>query len=623
MSFYICPNGIDRARLQSVASELAQPGKETVMHAGPVGWLWVDDQPERFGPATDDATGVTVVSSGRLVWSAQEWLHAERLNYSGGLANRLILERYLSAGAEAVTPYNGAAVVAILDPRDGQTHIWTDQFGYHPCFVYRGDKPDQCIVTTFPDLLLVDPVAQVSYDLVSMAEFIRGWRATPPNTYFLEVKHAGAATHLTIDTRAARISKAEYWRPFEDDFYPSITAAAEELAAAIRVAVAERTAIAKRPLFFVSGGADSRVLLFSAANRSLVTAVNLYERAAAETEIARRLCDAAGCRFVSFQRDNDFYPRNLSDNVRWSGAMWSAEDAHYPGFSEKIAEFEPDLIMTACTTDWVFKGYGLEKQHMPLLGRSLPILSYLDQRVNGFLPNVPLPAPPELAVAVEQRLADWFVGCPEHLSTPRDRLVVEDRRIRPTAYTVSVSGSIMYRRFPYDHFLADSRVAACYSRTHPDWKLNREVWGKAAARICADAGKIVDSNWGWSVDASTPEKLAVFAAGWLGRRLLPKSKATKQDDDRPPSSGSWPDYGWYALHSPTVKQLWASVTSEERGRMTMICGADPWGRPLTEWSIDGLHLFRILTLLTHWRETELRRIRAHLPPHLPVACFTQ
>ena len=622
MSFYLCPNGVDQTRLETVASELAQRGKQAIMQPGAVGWLWVDDQPERFGPASDTRTGVNVVCSGRLVWSAQEWSRAERLPYIGGFANRLILDRYLSGGTQAVTPYNGAAAIVIHDPRDGKVHIWTDQFGYHPCFVYRGDQPDRCIVTTFPDLLLVDHVAEVSYDLVSMAEFIRGWRATPPNSYFSEVKHAGAATHLIIDTRAARTSKAEYWRPFQDDFYPSIGAAAEELAAAVRVSVAERTAIAKRPLFFVSGGADSRVLLFSAADRTQVTAVNLYERAAAETDIARRLSEAAGCRFVSFQRDNDFYPQNLSDNVRWSGAMWSAEDTHYPGFSEKIAEFEPDLVMTACTTDWVFKGYGLEKQHMPLFGRSLPILSYLDQRADGFLPNVPLPAPSALAAALEQRLADWFVGCPTHLSTPRDRLMVEDRRIRPTAYTVSVSGSIMYRRFPYDHFLADSRVATCYSRTHPDWKLNREVWGKAAALICADAGRIVDSNWGWSVDAATPEKLAVFAAGWLGRRLLPKSKATRQDDDRPPSSGSWPDHGWYALHSPTVKQLWSSVTSGERERMSMISGADPWKRPLAEWSKDGLHLFRILTLLCHWRETELRRKRANLSPNIATATYS-
>ena len=589
------------------------------MHAGPAGWLWVDDQAQRFGPSSDAATGVQVVSSGRLTWSARDWSRAERLPYSGGLANRLILERYLHGGTNAVAPYNGAATIAVRDPRDGLLHVWTDQFGYHPCFVYRGDSPDECIVTTFPDLLLVDPAAKLTWDLLSMAEFIRAWRTTPPHTYFAEVKHVGAATRMTIDRRAGGVSATQYWRPFEEEFYPSIQDAAEDLAAAVQVAVAERTAIACRPLMFISGGADSRVMLFSASDRARITAVNLYERAAAETEVARRLSEAAGCRFVSFQRDNDYYPRNLPEIVRWSGAMWSAEDCHYPGFADRIAEYRPDLIMTACTTDWVFKGYGLEKQHMHLCGRSLPILSYLDRRVGGFLPNVPLASPPALDAAIQRRLANWFAGCPDHLSTARDRLMVEDRRIRPTAYTVSVSGSIMYRIFPYDTFLADARVASCYSRTHPDWKLNRELWGKAAARICVDAGRIVDSNFGWRVDAATPEKLVVFAAGWLGRRLRSAAKAADQDADRPPSSGSWPEFGWYARHSPTLKLLWDSVTDEERERMSLICATDPWDRALADWSTEGLHLFRILTLLVHWRECALRRVRASLSAHIPVA----
>jgi hypothetical protein len=611
MSFYISSGRLTTPQLQSVAHELAQDGKVAVMQEGPVGWLWVDDQPERFGPAVDDATGVRVISSGRLVWSAKEWAVAEALPYKGGLANRLILGRYLAAGAAGVAPYNGAAAIVIHDPRDGQIHIWTDQFGYHPCFVYRGDLAEKCIVTTFPDLLLADHATQLTDDLVSMAEFIRGWRATPPHTYFGEVKHVGAATHMTIDPRAGRVTKKVYWQPFQDDFYPTIGAAAEELAAAVRSAIQERTAIATRPLFFISGGADSRVLLFSAANRSQAIGVNLYERAATETDVARNLCEAAGCSFVSFQRDNDFYPRNLSDTVRWSGAMWSAEDTHYPGFAEQIATHKPDLVMTACTTDWVFKGYGFEKQHQALFGRNLPILKYMDQRAEGFLPNFPLPAPPQLSEAIGQRLGDWFEGCPERMTTARERLLVEDRRIRPTAYTVSVSGSIMYRRFPYDTFLADSRVAACYSRAHPDWKLNRELWGRAAARICADAGKIVDANYGWRVDASTPEKLAVFAAGWLGRRMRSPRNTIDQNDHRPPSTGgSWPDLGWYALHSSTVANLWTSATSEERDRMGMLCSADPWRKSLAEWSKDGHQFFRMLTLLTHWRESASRRKRA-------------
>lgn len=611
MSLYYAPKGISEVRLRSVAREMARQVDTTIVEPGTAGgFLWVGRDQRRFGPAHDPVTGVRVVCSGHLAWSAHDWARAERLPYEGGLGPRLLLERYLQRGKDAVAPYNGSTIVVVHDPRTGEHHLYTDQFGYHPCFIYRGDKPADCIITTFPDALLGDPGANVTFDLVSMAEFVRAWRATPPNTYFNEVKYAGAATLTTITPHTGRITMSTYWAPFQSGFYGSINEAADALAAAVKLAIAERTAVAHRPLFFISGGADSRVMLFSTEDRGKVTGVNIYEHAQRETEIARSLCATAGAKFVALQRDNDYYPRNLADIARWSGAMWSAEDTHYPGLEPRLADIDPDLVMTACTTDWLFKGYGLEKEHIPFLGRSLPFLRYLDQRADGFLPNVPLQAPPELARQVDERLAAWFEGCPDVLTTPLDRLRVEDRRIRPACYTVSVSGSIMYRIFPYDTFFADSRVAECYGRTHPDWKLNREVWGKAAARICADAGSIVDANWGWRVDAGPAEKAIFFAKGWVERRLKSKIAPASLSGDRPPPAGSWPDLGWYAQHSATLKALWDSTSPEERERFALVTGTDHWARPINAWRGDGTQLFRLMTLLCHWRECEARSQRA-------------
>lgn len=608
MSLYFVPAGVTAARLQSVAKELVRRPDEAVTRTGQGGFLWVGRQPRRFGPAFDERSGVYVVCSGRLAYSSDEWMRAEELRYSGGLAARLILDRYLLGGIEAVAPYNGAAVVVIHDPRAEQTHIWTDQFGYHPCFAYRSEHADECIISTFPDAILSDPKAHLTYDLASIAEFIQGWRATPPHTYFTEAKHIGPATRMSVDIRTKQVTRRIYWTPFRDGYFPSIGAAAEELAHAVKTAIFERTAIAERPLFFVSGGSDSRVMLFCAADPTRVVGASIYEHAGTEIEIARDLCAAAGSQFIALQRDADYYPRSLADIVRWSGGMWSAEDAHYPGVERCIEDLDPDLIMTACTVDWLFKGYGLEKEYIGFLGRNLPFLKYVNNRVDGFLPNVPQPAPAALALEIKERMAAWFEGCPEQLVTAHDRLAVEDRRVRPACYTVSVSGQIMYRVFPYDTFLADSRVADCYSRIHPDWKLNREVWGKAAARLSSGAGQIVDANFGWRVDAGAFEKALVFAKGWFERRLRRMTRNSADvPSDRPPSAGSWPDYGWYATHSPTLRDLWESVSAEERERMSLVAGADPWRKPLAAYASDGNYLFRLLTMLSHWRETERRR----------------
>jgi len=466
-------------------------------------------------------------------------------------------------------------------------------------FSNGANKPS--VFTTFPDAVMADPALDVRRDFVSMAEFLRAWRVTPPYTYFEGLEHAGAATYSRWDLKAGSFSRSEYWRPFESTFFPTCGAAAEALAHALRVAVKERTAITERTVLFVSGGADSRVMLYAATDPSKVWGINLYEHPTHEYMIAKALCERIGATYLGFGRDNDYYPRMQAENVRWSGAMWSVEDNHYLGVHDLVEEIGADLVMTACTTDWLFKGYGLEKTYCRLLGRNLPIKRFIARRVDGFLPNYPLPAPNEFAEVIEARMSAWYHDTPERLETDRDRLCVEDRRIRPACYTVSVSGQIMYRTYPYDTFLADSRIAECYARIPARWKLNGEVWGMAAASVCAKAKDIVDSNFGWTVDANTPSKLFAFARGWAGRRLTRQHPNSHQSDDHPPSYASWPDLGWYAIHSERLRNFWDHTPREERALMKRLWGDDPWAYPLEYWSTRPNDLMRILTLLQHWR----------------------
>jgi asparagine synthase (glutamine-hydrolysing) len=615
MSLYYSPSPISEARLKSVAREMAREIDTTIISPGPGGFLWVGRDQRRFGPACDPATGVRVVCSGHLAWSSHDWSRAELLPYEGGLASRLLLERYLKGGVEAVVPYNGSTIVIVHDPRSGVHHVCTDQFGYHPCFIYRGDSAGECIVTTFPDALLADPEANVNFDLVTMVEFIRAWRGTPPHTYYREVKCIGAATCLTICPSRSAGSTRTYWTPFDKGFFRDISEAAEALAAAVRTSIRERTAIARRPLFFVSGGADSRVLLFSADDPSLATGFHIFEHFGQETVIARALCARVGSRYQEYERDNDYYPRVMQETVRWTGGMWSVVDAHFPGLSIQVEDFNPDLVMSGCSTDWLFKGLGMEKRHLGCFGRSLPYLTYVNERIEGFTGGAPpLPAPRAFENETQARLNAWFSGCPREFKTPIDRLTTVDRRVRPFSYNIFVSGQSMYRVFPYDTFMADARVAECYSRIHPDWKLNREVWGRAAAIICAGATDIVDSNYGWRLHAAPAEKLIMFVKGWFSRRASRlKNGAVTSAADRPSAAGSWPDYGWYVLNSKTLKAFWQSASSEERERLTLVQGWDPWQRPLEQWAYDGgFHLFRVLTLLCHWRECDRRRQRAGL-----------
>jgi hypothetical protein len=595
----------DKSRLEAVAKCLRFGGESESSLLGPLSYVWLSfDRPDLFAPAHDPVSGIHVVAGGRLCWPASELRRAESLAFEGGLANRLLLEKFLARGPLGITPYNGAAAVLIWDPRTQDVHLFTDQFGYHPAFIYRGDQAVPAVFTTFPDAILADTDLDCTRDEVSMAEFVNSWRTTPPHTYYKYLKHAGAATHWRWHLPSGNSQQVNYWEPFENGFYETLTEASESLASAVSTAVHERTAMIAKSVFFVSGGADSRVMLYGADDPKKICGINIYEEVPTnESRISQALCERIGVQYIGTGRDGDYYPRMLVDNVRWTGAMWSSEDSHYLGMRELAMAQHPELVMTACTTDWLFKGYGLEKTNKEFLGKCLPIKKFLPNRVDGFLPNYPRPSPPEFADAIAQRLHAWFEGCPTQLTCDKDYLRLEDRRIRPACYTVSVSGQFMYRVFPYDTFLADSRVAECYARMPAKWKLNGEAWGKAAGIICERAKDIVDSNSGWRVNASLSSRLLSFGKGWVKRRLSSFQTASPSSNEHPPCYASWPDYGWYAKHSPRLQRFWNETSEQDRKRMTSLWGSDPWSRPLDDWSPAGLDLFRLLTLLQHWRQS--------------------
>jgi hypothetical protein len=585
----------DRDRIARAARRIVFFGErsEVICEDGfAAAWAGHDD-PTLFGPAYDPVTGIRVMTSGRVAWDETDWQRAERLTqYEGGLSNRLLVDLYLQRGAGGLDRANGACMVVVWDPRVRVIHLWTDHFGYHPAFLYRENAVTGAILSTFPEAIADDPETVATLDEVSVAEFLSAWRITPPHTYYREIRYAGAATHYTWNLASGMMRYAIYWRPHDRPSFPSCDAAAEELAFAVSRAIRIRTLHRLAPIVsFTSGGMDSRTVLFAASSADDVIGLNLFDEPNHESEVARRLCEAAQVRYVGFRRDQDYYPRWLEEGVRLSGAMWSHEDNHYLGTRARVVELGARTVLSACTTDWLFKGYGLERAYRRLLGRNLPFMRFEDRRIDGFLPNVPRAVPKDLVQPVRARLAECFGGTSERLTTDADRLQVEDRRVRPACYAVSVSGQIMYRIFPYDTFLADARIADCYGRVRAEWKLNSDLWGRTVRRICFRGRSIEDANYGWAVGSSPVGKMVSFAGGWVRRRVR---RAPKR---RPgPATGSWPDFSWYIKNSVTLRESWSSVSQQTRDLVARTWGSNPWGQALEAWSGTPNEFFRILTV---------------------------
>ncbi|BAY33484.1 asparagine synthase (glutamine-hydrolysing) [Nostoc carneum NIES-2107] len=560
-----------------------------------IAWVSQDD-PTLFAPAFHSATGVRVITSGRVAWDESAWQTAEKLDqYQGGLSNRLLLNQYLSGGVSAVERHNGSAALVIYDPREQQIHLFSDHFGFYPLFAYQPQSIPGCVISSFPDAIADDPVVTVNVDPVSMAEFLWQWKATPPHTYYQEIKYVGAATHSSWNLAQKTYHHRQYWQPFQEKFYSHLSQAVIDLEQAVRHSIHIRTLPRLSPVVsYTSGGLDSRVVLFTAADPNSVIGFNLYDIFNQEAIIAKQLCQEAGIKYVGFARDDDYYPRWMHPGVKISGGMWSLEDNHFLGTREEIRQLGTRTVLSACLIDDFFKGENLDSSDIGIWGRKLPLSRFKSQREPGF--RTYLNSRPSLfAKSMEQRQDEWFAGVPMSLHTDIERLQAEDKRVRPVCYAEAVSGPLMFRILPYDAFLADRAIADCYSRIPPKWKLNATVWGKVVANICGNA--IIDANYGWKPGASSVEKLLIFTRDWFRRRL---GLIPKFPDKGPATNGSWPELGWYIRHSATLRQLWESTPKSDRQLMTDLWGSNPWQISLDQWAQNPYDFFRIATMLNYW-----------------------
>ena len=599
---YAIIGNCEHSRIQSAAKQLNFFPEEHIETASEPGFAfaWVgQDDPELFGPALDLKTGIQIVSAGRVAWDESEWQRATRLNrYQGGLSNRLLLQQYLQGGVRAIERHNGAAILLIWDPQQQQVHLLTDHFGYYPIFFYQPERVDGCVIASLPDAIADNSAVQLTPDRVSFAEFLQQGKATPPHTFYQEVKYVGAATHCCWDLARSSYRRREYWQPFPAEHFSSLSSAVEKLAVAVRQSIHTRTLPRLGPIAsYTSGGLDSRLILFAAADPGCLYGVNLYDLPNQEAAIAQKLCQTAGVKYVGCARDSDYYPQSMRLGAIYSGAMWSLADNHFLGTRDLVCgQLQARTVLSACSADFLFKFANLDRSYIsvPLINEVSPFYRF-EPGNRSFIDPPPSrhAQPTAFTKASNQRLQEWF-AVPSGLSTEEARLWIEDKRNRPLCYASGLPLQLMFRSFPYDTFLADRAIADCYSRIPAQWKINSRLWGLVVAQICGRS--IIDANYGWKPGATTYEKLQVFTKYVLRKKL--KSSSVKTSPSLA-TNGSWPNWGWYVNHSSTLRTMWETTSLADRRLISDLWGSDPWQLPLDQWAGSRHDFFRITTLLTY------------------------
>jgi len=552
-----------------------------------------------WGPARDAQSGVCVALAGRVALDRRSWREAERLPFEGGLACRAILYEWLN-NAEGIAPWlNGAFCVLIFDPRKRQLHVFTDRMGMHP--IYTADQPDIWLCS-HPDVLadgLYGVGSPPELDIDTVVEFLATGSSVQPFTYYKAIKQLEPGSHYVWNLAAPDASPAHkvYWEPGYLSLTPrgSSEQHAELLAEAFDTSIKKRTYdFLGRTGVFLSGGADSRAMLFGAEIPQAVQCMTFFDESNPELETSRLLAAAAGAPHQAWQRDFDYYGRTAKEIVRISGGIWSFMDGHYLGFLDRVQSLNLGVVLTGCYADYMFKGLAFNRRHRKLLGRNLPLKDLSPFAYEFYQPHIQLSR--RWQNRVTRRLAERFEGCRQG-EQPDNPLAVEERRLRPLSREPDSSGrAILWRTMPFDWVFGDNDVLNVYGCLSVEDKLNGIVFEKAVARVVGDAGAgIINNNYRTFLGVTERRRKWQFLRG-VALRKFQKIVSSKQQNNGLATTGSWPNWSYYIAKSSVIASLWANPSKEEIDFFVDVLDANPWEQSLAEWGQQPLFFMRILTV---------------------------
>jgi asparagine synthase (glutamine-hydrolysing) len=562
---------------------------------------------ERWRPAVDARAGLAIAVIGRLAWDAPDWRAAAKAAGDGGQAARLLLERW-RAGLESFLPLlNGAGTVLVFEPGQRRLHLFTDLLGMVPIYLIGTRHPALC---THPDVLADWSAAQgqaATLDETTVAEGIAATAGVPPYTFYREIQGLDPATHYQFrwGEEEVRIEKRAYWTPSTAQREAPMAVWIERTAATLRQAVQRYThGEAGKVGVFLSGGADSRVLLYAAERPQDLLTLTFADAPNPESAVAARIARLAGARNELLLRDFDHYGASAREAVRISGGYWSIKDNHFHGFLPALEGYSLDSILTGNCIEFLLKGMVLDTKPLVLANRTWPIYRMAPFDFEFYQPHIPIVRPWQRRV--RERLETRYpppIRSQQHL--------VEDLRIRPYTQDSDWLGLAWLRRMmPWDAPFTDRAIIELYDQMPPAQKLNGVAFRRALQRLANPLQrKIPDNNHGGPVDAGPVSIIAHI----LWRRLQGKARRFwwrwrgEPAETTLAMTGSWPDFARYVCTSRLIQTLWADPSPRTRECFSDILGVNPWARPMAAWAQNERELQLFLRLLAFKLWFDLRR----------------
>lgn len=531
------------------------------------------DNARYWDPYYDTKTNTVFMIGGRNAFEDNVWHEIDpnpQEKGLSGLVSRYLLTRYKNNTDKLACENNGACVLLIWDISNNRLTLITDRLGAFPVFCFENGFLH--IATNADDIASSCKLNKL--DMGSMAEVLAFGTSVYPYTFYEDIKMLGAGMIYTWDlAELGRKSVSHYWEPHYEPC-TSMDEATDNIEEAFRAAIRRRTGpYSGKVGVFLSGGADSRTILFAARNPEQMTAISLYDKEVRELEIAKKLSQRAGASHLLFQRDENSYFDRAEEVMRVVGGMYNIVDSHFSFCLEQIQSENFDTLLSGCYTDYMFKGLLLNRKKVTLLGLNFGIEKCGPFQYWFYLWKKPI-SDRWSKIALE-RLRERLDGLQVPPRNSMDRLVIESKRLVPIACEPDwLFRGLAWRTLPWDLLTCDTDIINAYLRTPIASKLNGVAFRKAADRICVKARDIPNSNNGLALNASK----SAMILHELKKQIFPKKTVISSHQ------GIYANFQELIKTSSTLKKQWENKSVAEEDIISELLGYNPWSLSLDEWA---------------------------------------
>ncbi len=491
---------------------------------------------------------------------------------------------------ELIKFIDGDFFIYIYDKRNDSHHFITDKGGFVPVYIFQ--KLDLFVISSHPDAIAVsvgiDTVGPL--DIISIAEFLNTSRIEFPNTYYQNIQQLLPGNLFEI--RTTKLKATTYWAP-EADFSYNKQELTDKLAATIQKVVIEAT----NPEFgthgiFLSGGADSRAILFSRHKDASLSAATFFDQPNDEFFTAQKLAQRAKVPHKGLKRSFEHYGNSAIEYVKTTQGMMALTDNHYFSFLDEIRTLNIDNWHTGCFADWFFKGIAFNTSYKQLLGKPLPTWQIFSPFTYTFH-TYECPINPEFDHQVKTRLK---IRYKDVIANPNldDKSLweIEKLRLWPINREFTFGSRMtLSSSLNWHPIISRGSMLDIWRKIPPSYKLNGLIWKKAVAKICNGNNDIKDNNWGSYIGFS-PQINSLFFVLKIIQRKFRKNKSLP--------TGSWPDFRYYVSKSEVLKELWAQNQGYSAPILTQILGYNPFVLSSFEWSKKDVVLFTRLISVHLW-----------------------